>query len=169
MDRRERVLDVKPRRTAIHEGGHVCGALVYGIPVVSVTVDPRRPHFLRGAFRQTRDLAIESLVVICLAGPAGEQEFFGPIDDGGDIIDLRMARTYLEPHYPPLMIGWRIDHLRGAAQRLVRDAKPQIKLIADALLQHGALKGDEVYELLSNASRRPATEYGDIHNIGGQV
>jgi hypothetical protein len=36
---------------------------------------------------------------------------------------------------------------------LVFDAKPQIKLIADALLQHGALTGDEVYGLISSASR----------------
>jgi hypothetical protein len=37
------------------------------------------------------------------------------------------------------------------------------------LLRHGAMDGDEVYSLLADASRRPATEYGDIHNIGGQV
>jgi hypothetical protein len=35
----------------------------------------------------------------------------------------------------------------------VRDARPQIELIADALLEFGSLDGDEIYDLVASASR----------------
>ena len=48
------------------------------------------------------------------------------------------------------------------------DAKPKIKLIADALIAFGSLTGDEVYELLSSASRRRAS-LGNVHIIASQT
>ena len=104
------------------------------------SVSPSIPHFLRGGFKQTRDLAIESLVVICLSEPEAEKLFFPGADDYGDQIDLLMARNYLQPYLPAITLGYHIDRLRGAAQRLVADARPQIQLIATALLRHGALR-----------------------------
>jgi hypothetical protein len=102
---------------------------------------------VRGRFQRTRHRAIEHLCIISLAGPAAEELFCGPITDSGDKVDLRIARGYLEPYFPAIALGAHLHRLRAAAQRLVIDAKPKIKLIADALIAYGSLTGDEVYEL----------------------
>jgi hypothetical protein len=134
----------------------------------SATIEHGQPHFVRGRFQRTRDLAIEHLCIISLAGPAAEELFCGPITDSGDKVDLRIARGYLEPYFPAIALGAHLHRLRAAAQRLVIDAKPKIKLIADALIAYGSLTGDEVYELLSSASRRRAS-LGNVHIIASQT
>jgi hypothetical protein len=70
----------------------------------------------------------------------------GPITNDGAATDLRMARTYLQSIYPELMIGAHLQRLLTAAERLVRDARPCIKAIADALMTKTRLSGDEIYE-----------------------
>jgi ATP-dependent Zn protease len=150
----------KRERTAYHEAGHVISAVQLGVPVISATIDRKQPHFLRGRYKQSRDLAIEHLVTVCLAGPAAEEMFCGPITDDGDAVDLRMARSYLAPHYSEFVLGFQIDRLRGAAERLVRDTKPKIKLIADALLKHGSLDADQISALVTRAPGiRPAAPH----------
>jgi hypothetical protein len=67
------------QRIATHEAGHVIAAVQLGIPVVSATIEHGQPHFFRGGFRRTRDLAIEHLVIVCLAGGEAERLFFWPI------------------------------------------------------------------------------------------
>ena len=54
--------------------------------------------------------------------------------------------------------------------RLGRQSR--FKLIADALIKHGSLDGEAIYQLLASASRiRPEApdEYGFIHVIGRQA
>jgi hypothetical protein len=158
-------------RIAVHEAGHVAAAVQLGVPVIRATIDRKQPHFLRGRYKQSRDLAIEHLVTVCLAGPAAEEMFCGPITDDGDAVDLRMARSYLEPHYPEFTLGFQIDRLRGAAERLMHDAKPKIRLIADALLKHGSLDADQIYALVTRVPRirlaKPGKK-GRDYVIGGQ-
>jgi hypothetical protein len=48
-----------------------------------------------------------------------------------------------------ITIGYHVHRLQGAAQRLVRDAKPRIKAITDALIEHGSLDGDAIHELIT--------------------
>jgi ATP-dependent Zn protease len=143
------------QRTAYHEASHCAAALVYGVPVHGISIDPRRPYFSRGSIRQHKELAIEVVAAICLAGPAGEEFFFGPgpVTDEGAQTDLRMARTYLEPCYPEIMIGAHLQRLHTAAERLVRDARPRIRAIADALMTKTRLSGDEIYELAIRAGK----------------
>jgi hypothetical protein len=107
------------------------------------------------SIRQHKELAIEVVATICLAGPAGEEFFFGPgpVTDEGARTDLRMARTYLEPCYPEIMIGAHLQRLHTAAERLVRDARPRIRAIADALMTKTRLSGDEIYELAIRAGK----------------
>jgi len=60
-----------------------------------------------------------------------------------------MAYEYLTRQLSPLQIGAALTRYRDAAQRLVRSpwAQRRIRLIADALLRHSILRGEEVCEL----------------------
>ena len=80
-------------RTAYHEAGHATAALAFGIPIISVTVDNGTPHMHRGHYRAPHDRGLEVMVTLCLAGPAAEALFCGPITDGSDHVDIEMARS----------------------------------------------------------------------------
>jgi hypothetical protein len=90
------------RRAAIHEASRTIAAINFGIPIIRVTIADGQPHLHRGTYRQQRDLAVESLVILCLAGPAGEELICGAVDDGDDRIDVDAARRYLRDDYPTL-------------------------------------------------------------------
>jgi hypothetical protein len=83
---------------------------------------------------------------MCLAGPAAEEFFVGPINDGSDRTDHEMARYYLARRFGPLQLAAEIARLRDAAQRLVRTqwVQDRSRLVADALLQHGTLTRDQI-------------------------
>jgi hypothetical protein len=81
-------------RVATHEAGHCVAALAYGIPILSVTID-NAPNMHRGAYKAAHACGLECLTVLCLAGIAAEEMFCGPITDGGDQPDLRMAREHV--------------------------------------------------------------------------
>jgi hypothetical protein len=133
-------------RAAYHEAGHCAAASAFGIPIIAVTIEADAGHLYRGHYRERADLALECIVTMCLAGPAAEELFCGPIADGSDRADYEMARYYLARRFEPLRIGAEIARLRDAADRLVRTAwaEERIGLIADALLQHGTLTGEEI-------------------------
>jgi hypothetical protein len=132
------------RRTALHESGHCVAAITFSIPVVYVSIDPATPHLQRGRYRPPHDAGLESLVVMCLAGPAAERLFCGAIEPGADRIDIEMAREHLARRFAPLQIAAEIVRLRGSAERLVSlpwAQRRRIELIADALLDYGTLSG----------------------------
>jgi hypothetical protein len=132
-----------------HESGHVCAALVYGILVLSVTIDPP-PNLRRGAYKAEHSCGLERLTVLCLAGPAAEEMFCGPITDGGDEPDLRMAREHLARSISnPLQAAAELSRCRAAAERLIRSAWAQqrIRLLADGLLRCGTLSGEEIHRI----------------------
>ena len=127
-------------RCAYHDAGHVCAALVLGVPVISVSIDDE-PHMHRARYRAPHDLGLETIVVLCLSGPASEILFCGPITDGGDEPDLQMARDHLSRAIAdPLRAAAELSRCCAAAERLVRSAWPQqrIRLLADALLRCAA-------------------------------
>ena len=139
-------------RTAIHEAGHATATLAFGIPLVSVTIE-HRPHLHRAHYRAPdADFGLECMVTLCLAGPEAEREFCGPITDNSDRVDYQMARDYLARHIAnPLQAAAELVRFRDAAQRLVRSpwAQHRIVAIADALLRHGTLSADEIFELIA--------------------
>ena len=124
-------------------------AIAYGIPIISVTIADDAPHLRRGNYSAPHDRGLECLVTLCLAGPASEQLFCGPITDGGDCIDQQMARKYLADTVDALRIGVEMARHQDAADKLVRTpwAQRRIKLIATALLRHGTLSGTDVLAL----------------------
>ncbi len=91
------------------------------------------------------------MVTLCLAGPEAEKEFCGPITDNSDRVDYEMAREYLARQLNPLQVGAELVRYRDAAQRLVRSpwARQRIRLLADALLRHGTLTGEQIFEFIA--------------------
>ena len=59
-----------------------------------------------------------------------------------------MARDYLARQFDPLQIAAELVRYRDAAQRLVRSpwARQRIRLLADALLRHGTLSAEQIFE-----------------------
>ena len=149
-------------RAAYHEAGHCAAAIAYGIPIIAVTIEGEAGHLVRGHYRERPDLALECIATLCLAGPAAEEVFCGPITDGTDRTDYEMARHHLARQFDPLRIGVEITRLRDAAKRLVRTpwAQQRIGLIAAALLRHGTLSGADLGGLPVWEATRP---------VGGRV
>ncbi len=133
-------------RAAHHEAGHCLAAITFAIPIISVTIDDDVPHMHRGRYRPPHDCGLECMVTLCLAGPAAEQYFCGPITDGSDQIDRAMARDYLAGRFDPLWIGVEMARLGDAAERLVKSAwgQQRIRQIAEALLDRGTLSGSDI-------------------------
>jgi hypothetical protein len=133
-------------RAAFHEAGHCAAAIIFGIPIIHVTIEADAGHLYRGHYRERAYLGLERIVTMCLAGPAAEEFFCGPIEDGTDRADYAMARHYLARRFDPLQIGVEIARLRDASHRLVRTpwAQQRIRLVAAALLHHRTLTGDEI-------------------------
>jgi hypothetical protein len=130
-------------RRAFHESGHVTAALVHGVGIVAVHLNP--PQMLRARYRAPHDCGLETIVQICLAGPESEILFCGAITDGADYGDYAMAREYLARHFDPLQAAIELQRCRIASERLVRGAQQRIAKLAAALLRHGTLSGEEIF------------------------
>jgi hypothetical protein len=79
-----------------------------------------------------------------------EREFCGLINDGSDRVDYEMAREYLARRVSNLsQAATELARYCDAAQRLVRSpwAHHRIHLLADALLRHGTLSSEQIFEL----------------------
>jgi hypothetical protein len=105
----------------------------------------------RGRYRPPPGIGLEAMVTLCLSGPAAETLFCGPINDGGDRVDIEMARGYLSQRFDPLTVGAEIARLRNAADRLVRtewaQQRQRIVQIANGLLRSGSLDAEQIAAL----------------------
>jgi hypothetical protein len=138
------------QRVATHEAAHAVCAILYGIPILSVSLDP--PNMHRGRYTAEHAFGLECLTVLCLAGIAAEEYFFGaPIPDPAAIQqDLNMARECVARSIAnPLQAAIELQRCRIAAERLVNSvwAQQRIRLIANALLVRGVLSSEEIFEL----------------------
>jgi hypothetical protein len=133
-------------RRAIHEAAHCFACELFGLPIISVAIDGERPRLHRGRCRAP----LESIVTMCLSGPAAESYLCGPAFDDSDRTDIAMARRYLADRFDSLLtIEHELQRARDAADRLVRTpaAVCRITLIAYALLRNGRLTADQLREL----------------------
>ncbi len=129
------------------KSGHTAAALAFGVPIISVTIAEDRPHLHRASYQAyDENFGLEAIVTLCLSGPEAEKEFCGPITDHGDYTDYQMAYRYLRCELGPLQISRAFEHYRDAARRLITSpwAQARIRLLADALLRHGTLSGEEI-------------------------
>jgi hypothetical protein len=112
-------------------------------------IDPPVMH--RARYRAPHDGGLQTMVIVCLAGPEGETLFCGQISDGGDLADLEMARAYLSRSIVnPLQAAAQLSLCKSAAARLVRSefARDRIKVLAAALLRHGTLSGEQIHRII---------------------
>jgi ATP-dependent Zn protease len=141
------------RRRAYHEAGHTLAAVTLDISFVRVTIADDRPHLHRAGYHAPRQLGIQRLAMLCLAGPIAEEMFCGGVGDGcGDRIDQQMVREYLSEHYSDAELDRQLAHTRRLAHRLVRHTRREIEIVAHALLRHVSLDSDQIAELLSGSS-----------------
>ena len=117
-----------------------------------MTIADGAPHLHRDSFRREQSLAVECLVTLCLSGPAAEEMFYGPITDGGDLIDIEMARDYLRERYTEAQLALQLERMQLAAERLVASERARIEIVADALMRHGTLSGNQITKLLANTT-----------------
>jgi hypothetical protein len=141
--------EVIRQRCAWHEASHCAAALALGIPLISVTIDGG--SYMHRAFYRaaTAELGIETMCILCLAGPAGEDFYLGKFDDDAHDGDYQQAHEVLSRQYGPLEIGAALLRFRDAADKLVRSpfGRARIPVIADALLRHGSLTGEAIAAL----------------------
>jgi hypothetical protein len=140
---------VSRERIAHHEAGHCCAALIYNIEILNASIDALGPpHVQQGSFRLPPHLHRESAGVFYLSGGAAEQLFFGTIPEGHDGADIANCREYLLMNGVDVFtVGAEMARLRSAADRLVASERDRIRLIAEALLRHGRLTGEQILEL----------------------
>lgn len=134
----------------MHEASHATACQIYSLPILTVNIDSDQPEYRRARLNTLQKLLqpdyLESCVVVCLAGGAGEKLFFGSIL--GDSGDLVQARQHLSRRFGPLEIGFQLARMRDAADALVRLEQQRIRRIADALLRHGSLTGQQITALV---------------------
>lgn len=139
-------------RCSYHESGHVLAAIVFGVPLVRVSIDADvGPHTHCARWRAAHpDLGLESMVILTCAGRAAEELFCGTDGADADQGDLANARAYLARAIAnPLQAAVQLSLYKSAAERLVRSefARDRIRVLADALLRHGTLSGEQIHRI----------------------
>jgi hypothetical protein len=102
-------------RAAYHESGHCAAAITYGIPIIAVSITDDRSCMHRDYWHAPSGIGVECMTTLCLAGPAAEEYFCGPIKDGSDEADYQMARRCLARRFSPLRIGVELRARGGRA------------------------------------------------------
>jgi hypothetical protein len=94
-------------RRACHDIGHVVATLQFGIPIISVSIIDRQATHAPCNYRAPPGIGLEAMCILALTGPASEELFCGKIEDGGDHIDVELAKRYLARRFDALQIGVR--------------------------------------------------------------
>jgi hypothetical protein len=135
--------DALRQRICIHEAGHAAAALLYAIPIRSVSVEP--PLFLRD--KASIHSPPDQLLTLCFCGGASEALYFG--SHCGSSADYAMAQRFASRCGNFMLSARELERAERAAFGLVRTdwGKRTIPRIADALRERGVLSGGDVHAL----------------------
>jgi hypothetical protein len=141
-------VDVAPEvleAVALHEAAHAVVAIVLGLPLTCVTVDPSDPHTMIEISGEPSPRTRRRLIAYFYAGPAATQEFT-PGAPLGDETDVKGA----------LALGGERMIFRGRVRALwlVQKLEKEIRRVADELLAKGELSGEEVRSLVCGPVKR---------------
>jgi cell division protease FtsH len=153
--------------TAVHEAGHAVIARVLGIPAGEVTIRPTQDHSLgHSVFNDPRfdwrrgdgskASAANAFVVALFAGAEAERILLESqvVGDGVDQERATACLAWAGAVRGASFVGDEYfdrheTKLRKKSVELVLKYRPQIKLLADALMERETLTGEEVGALLS--------------------
>jgi hypothetical protein len=130
-------------RICFHESGHACAALLYAIPIRSVSVNPpllpRAKTFPRPP--------LDQLLTLCFCGSSAEALYFG--SDSGSSEDYAMAQRSASRFGHFMLSARELEKAQRAAFSLVRTdwAKRAIPRVADALHERRVLTGQDIHAL----------------------
>jgi ATP-dependent Zn protease len=162
------------KRVAYHEAGHAVAAIEFRRAFKSVTVIPganslghvlmhRIPQSViddhEGGSGNLVDRFVEKDLLVSLAGPAAECEFFGRFDHRGASGDYRNCEDMALHIYDDVTAGKYIAFLFSRARAFVRRANVWIRIeaVAEALIVHKTLSARKVrgicFEAWQNAER----------------
>ena len=132
-------------RAAIHESGHACCVLRFELPLRDVYICEDGT----GGMLYSRRLRNDELVdwtIVAFAGPEAERDLFGDADESGDLTTIeKMLRRR------DLLDCWNaavLARYRRIAEALVKRESAVIEIVAEALMEHRRLSGDQVATLI---------------------
>ena len=148
------------RFLALHEGGHASCAVTLGLAVTAIEID----HFDGFSFIPDHERARPNVrLAVLMAGAAADREFqflgwevkLRPLDNS-DQQRIADVLTQIDRRTWPFALA----QARQQAQRMVRQHRSRIFMVADALLERcavageprGRLDGDALVELLGDVA-----------------
>jgi ATP-dependent Zn protease len=158
-ERKERARQYQVARlVAFHEAGHVAFAMLNGIGIEIVTIDPQRVKELTGQqypgyTRYNESGLAEADLILCLTahGLTSEAMFVsgGVVSTEED--DLRCITEMLENQ-----LGLRgpakqreLDRIRLLTQQFMSNNRSTVKAIAKALMERRSMSGEDVQNVLA--------------------
>lgn len=153
---------ISRRVTAYHEAGHAIACILSGVEFTTITIVPSDDVLggvawgVYSSFRlqanlgnRSREIAAlaRASILIKMAGAAAELRLHGSYDEVGASSDWEEAHE-IACYYSRNPEAY-VKKIFGEAKHVVAQHWPHINKLAEALLIHGTLTEQEVYELLS--------------------
>jgi hypothetical protein len=120
-------------RASVHESGHSCAALFYGLPLKEALIRPDGTGFTRYHHSLGPDMA-ERRAIVIFSGPAAERDLF-PFGGCADTRDLHNIGEMVE-RFGLTWDEFELGRLKFEAQFLVQRLRPRIHRVAAALVEH---------------------------------
>jgi hypothetical protein len=145
------------QHAAAHEAGHAVMCCLMNVEVLSVGVGQKgkRSDYCKSAtYDGSKPLTAHDALrfaMIHLAGSLAEDKLLKSYHKGGNDLDLiEIAKMFclVEPNMPDKNLGKLIRRLLKECGRLLGKTIGKVRLVADALLEHGKLSGDMVNDIM---------------------
>ncbi len=163
---------------AIHEAGHAVACIRLDVEVKCATIKPREGdegHVKNKNVTCDGDFVwnyspeavsrVERLMVITLAGPFAQKHFAGGMWKNPS--DYREVRKWIEHSKRD---DWECyeKEMEARADELVMQNSPEIKLVAQRLIERQTLSGEEIRAAMLGGTAvmtpsEPSTQIGDAH------